>query len=99
MSITVSDIVVWLIVGALAGYLVGMLVKRRKGGFGPLANLGIGMVGAIIGGFLFDILKIGVSLQAVSVNLQDILAAVAGSLIFLGVLWLVRRKIRKPSSA
>ncbi len=46
MKITVDDVITWLIVGALAGWLAGMLVKRRKQGFGHLANLGIGLVSA-----------------------------------------------------
>ena len=44
MNITLdySQIIVWLIVGALAGSIAGMLVKRTREGFGPFTNLGIG---------------------------------------------------------
>ena len=54
MHITWEIVVVWLIVGALAGSLAGMVVKRSKEGFGRLANIGIGLVGALVGGFLFQ---------------------------------------------
>ena len=59
MNITLdySQIIVWLIVGALAGSIAGMLVKRTREGFGPFTNLGIGLVGALIGGFIFKALK------------------------------------------
>ena len=47
MSITIAELVAWLIAGGLAGSLVGMVVKRQKEGFGHWINLGIGMVGAL----------------------------------------------------
>jgi uncharacterized membrane protein YeaQ/YmgE (transglycosylase-associated protein family) len=50
MNITLAKVIVWLIVGGLAGSLAGMLVKRTKEGFGRWTNFGIGLVGAIIGG-------------------------------------------------
>jgi len=43
MNVTVSQIIVWLIVGALAGSLTGVVVKGTKKGFGPFTNLGIGV--------------------------------------------------------
>jgi uncharacterized membrane protein YeaQ/YmgE (transglycosylase-associated protein family) len=43
------DIVTWLVVGLVAGVLAGLLV----GGYGVLVDMVIGMVGALIGGWLF----------------------------------------------
>ncbi|HEY0255748.1 MAG TPA: GlsB/YeaQ/YmgE family stress response membrane protein [Kofleriaceae bacterium] len=43
------DIVTWLIVGLVAGVLAGLVV----GGYGILADMVVGMVGALIGGWLF----------------------------------------------
>jgi uncharacterized membrane protein YeaQ/YmgE (transglycosylase-associated protein family) len=43
------DIVTWLIVGLVAGVLAGLVV----GGYGILADCVVGMVGALIGGWLF----------------------------------------------
>jgi uncharacterized membrane protein YeaQ/YmgE (transglycosylase-associated protein family) len=91
-NITVAEVVTWLIVGVLAGSLTGMIVKRRKEGFGHLANLGIGLVGALIGGLLFKLLKINLGLLSeVTISLQEIVAGLVGALIFLAVLWLVRK--------
>ena len=87
-----SQIIVWLIVGALAGSIAGMVVKRSKEGFGVLTNLGIGLVGALIGGFIFRALKINLSLGKIAVSVEDLLSAFIGSLIFLGVVWLIKRK-------
>ncbi len=53
MKITIDQINVWLIVGALAGSITGKVVKRAKEGFGRFTNLGIGLIGALIGGSIF----------------------------------------------
>jgi uncharacterized membrane protein YeaQ/YmgE (transglycosylase-associated protein family) len=89
MHITWSLIVVWLIVGALAGSLAGMVVKRSKEGFGRLANIGIGLVGALFGGLFFKIFNINLGLRNIVVSLEDLVSAFLGSLLFLLVLWLV----------
>jgi uncharacterized membrane protein YeaQ/YmgE (transglycosylase-associated protein family) len=91
MQITWQLIVVWLIVGALAGSLTGMVVKRSKQGFGRAANIGIGLVGALVGGFFFKIFNINLGLRNIVVSFQDLVAAFLGSLLFLFVLWLVHR--------
>ena len=90
MQITWSLIIVWLIIGALAGSLVGMAVKRTKKGFGQAANIGIGLVGALVGGFIFKVFHIDLGLTNIAFSLQDLVAAVIGSLIFLVVIWIIR---------
>ena len=95
MNVTVSQIIVWLIVGALAGSLTGIVVKGRKKGFGPFANLGIGLVGALIGGTIFRAFNIDLGLGDLSISFQDLLAAFLGSLIFLVLVWLIHKKMAK----
>ena len=92
ISINYSQIIVWLIVGALAGSIAGVVVRRTKEGFGLFTNLGIGLVGALIGGFIFKALNINLKLGKISVSLEDLLAAFIGSLIFLGVVWFFKRR-------
>lgn len=99
MSERMVELVVWIIIGALAGSLVGLVVKRNKKGFGWLINVGIGMVGALIGGFLFDVLRIDFGLANITISLQDIVAAFVGSLIFLAILFFVRRAREKKAAA
>jgi uncharacterized membrane protein YeaQ/YmgE (transglycosylase-associated protein family) len=66
-------------------------VKGRRAGFGRLLNLGIGLVGALIGGFLFKVLHIDLGLVgAITVTSEEVVAAFVGSLIFLAVLWFIR---------
>ena len=46
------DIVWFLLIGAAAGWLAGLVMKG--GGFGIVGNLIVGVIGAILGGFLFN---------------------------------------------
>ncbi len=69
-----------------------LVVRRTKEGFGLFTNLGIGLVGALIGGFIFKALHINLKLGKISVSLEDLLSAFIGSLIFLGVVWFFKRR-------
>ena len=95
MQITISELIVWLVVGALAGSLAGIVVTRKKGGFGRYVNLGIGLVGALIGGLVFDLFKIDLGLGSLAITFEDLLSAFIGSLFFLAVLWFQMRSHRK----
>lgn len=91
MQIDFAALVVWLIVGALGGYVAGMVVKMRQGGFGVIGNIVIGLIGALIGGFLFDFFNISVA-GDVSISADDVIAAIVGSIILIVVLAFIRRK-------
>lgn len=92
MGITFGRVIVWLIVGALSGTIVGILIKRQKKGFGPITNLGIGLIGALIGGSLFQIFGIDLGLSEIVISLQDLVAALLGSLLFLAVVWVIQKQ-------
>ena len=51
-----SGLVWWIVVGLIAGWLAGKVM--RGGGFGVLMDIVIGMVGAVIGGWVFGLLGI-----------------------------------------
>lgn len=93
MNISAGQLVVWLLVGGVAGTLVGMLVRRRKRGYGLAQNLLIGLAGALIGGFLFNLLNIRIG-EDIQFSLNDLIAAIAGSLILLAGLALVAGRRR-----
>jgi len=90
MQVDVATIIVWLIVGALGGYIAGMIVRMRSRGFGVIGNIAIGLIGALIGGLLFEALHINIA-GNVMISANDVIAAVVGSLILLLVLAFVRR--------
>ena len=95
MQITFIRIIVWLIVGALAGSLVGSVVKRSREGFGWWTNLGVGLIGAAVGGFFFNLFGIDLGLGELAISFQDLVAAFMGSLIFLAAVLIVRKQMAK----
>ncbi len=91
MSITIGQLLVWSIIGVIAGTLAAAAVTRQKAGYGTPANLLLGMAGALVGGFLFKTTGLLSGLDAISISARDILSAVLGSLAVLGLLWLKTR--------
>ncbi|WP_432460345.1 GlsB/YeaQ/YmgE family stress response membrane protein [Agarivorans sp. QJM3NY_25] len=47
-------ILIWLLIGAAAGWLAGQITKGKS--FGLLGNIGVGIVGSMLGGFIFRLL-------------------------------------------
>ncbi|HSV22096.1 MAG TPA: GlsB/YeaQ/YmgE family stress response membrane protein, partial [Xanthobacteraceae bacterium] len=47
---TIEALIIWLVIGAVAGWLAGLLVKGY--GFGLIGNIVVGIVGAIVAGWL-----------------------------------------------
>jgi uncharacterized membrane protein YeaQ/YmgE (transglycosylase-associated protein family) len=86
-----GKIIVWLIIGAIAGTLAGRLVTFSKEGFGRWMNLGVGMLGAVVGGFLFGLLNINLGLGEIKITFEDLISAFAGSLLCIIAWWLIRK--------
>jgi uncharacterized membrane protein YeaQ/YmgE (transglycosylase-associated protein family) len=77
---------VWfIIVGLIAGWLAGLLVKG--GGFGVVGDIVVGIVGALIGGFLFSSLGLGTG----SGMLGAIIVATIGAIVLIFILRLIKR--------
>lgn len=96
--IIVSKIVVWMIVGVLAGSFTGMLVKRSREGFGRWLNMGLGLAGALVGGGLFHLLGIDLGLGEIKISLEDLIAAFSGSIILLLIVWAVKRAGKRETA-
>lgn len=88
---SLAEFIVWIVIGLIAGTLAGRLATWDRQGFGMWRNLAIGLVGAVIGGFVLRLFGWFDGLAAVSVSLRDIVDALIGSLIVLGGLWIWRR--------
>ena len=97
MSISWAQLVVWLIIGGMAGWMAGTVVTGKWGGLGRWCGLGVGLVGALIGGLIFGLFGIWPGLDSISISLRDIVSAFAGSLVFLLILWIIR-SFRSDSS-
>ncbi len=91
MNLSIGQCIVWLVVGALAGNLTGRLVTFKKEGLGRWTNLGVGMIGALIGGLIFRVFHIDLGLGDLKVTFEDLIAAFLGSLLFVVVWWVVAK--------
>ena len=80
-----QGIIVWLIIGAIAGWLAGRLVKG--GGFGLIGDIVVGIVGAVIGGWLSGVLGISIG----SGLIASIITAVIGAIILLIIVRAIKR--------
>ena len=52
---SIAQWIVWIMVGLLGGSLAGLIVRFDRQGFGYGRNLGLGLVGALVGGLLFRV--------------------------------------------
>ena len=84
---TVRQFIVWIVVGLIGGGLAASMITWNRAGFGRWHNLALGLVGALVGGFLFRALGLFPGLDSLSISLRDIVAALVGSRIILGALW------------
>jgi uncharacterized membrane protein YeaQ/YmgE (transglycosylase-associated protein family) len=78
-------LVVWLIVGAIAGWLAGIIVSGR--GFGLLGDIVIGIIGSVVAGMLFGTMLPGVAPGM----LGAIIASTIGAVIVLIAAKVIRR--------
>ena len=74
-------LIAFLLVGLIAGWLAGTLMKGH--GYGIVGDIVVGVIGALIGGFLASTF-FGVGVDGF--NLQSILVAFLGAVVFLGIL-------------
>jgi uncharacterized membrane protein YeaQ/YmgE (transglycosylase-associated protein family) len=79
-----ENLILFLLIGLAAGWLAGQLLKRR--GSGWVEDLVIGVIGALIGGFLFGLL--GVSVGGL---IGRLISATVGAVILLFLLRYIRR--------
>jgi uncharacterized membrane protein YeaQ/YmgE (transglycosylase-associated protein family) len=79
------DILWFLLIGLCAGWLAGKVVKGSD--FGLLGDLIVGVIGALIGGFLFG--RLGISQNGL---LGALLAATVGAIILLLILRFIRNR-------
>jgi uncharacterized membrane protein YeaQ/YmgE (transglycosylase-associated protein family) len=82
-----QSILVFLLVGAIAGWLAGLIV--RGFGFGLLGDIVVGIVGAFLAGWLLPRLGVGAIVHNALVD--SIIHATIGAVVLLVILGLIRR--------
>ncbi len=84
-ALDVQSLIVWLVIGAIAGWLAGQIMTG--GGFGLVGNIIVGIIGAAVAGWLFPYLGFAFGNPLVGA----IINAVIGSVLVLFVLGLLKR--------
>ncbi len=82
------NIILWIVMGALAGWIASLIMKT-SGEQGLLTDIIVGIVGAFLGGFIFQTL--GVGPQVTGFNLPSLLVAIVGAIVLLAIVKAVRR--------
>ena len=81
---TLTGLIIFLVIGGVAGWLAGVIVKG--GGFGLIGDIVVGVIGSVIGGWLFGLLGI-----AAGGLIGSIIAAVVGAISLIVIVRLVKR--------
>jgi uncharacterized membrane protein YeaQ/YmgE (transglycosylase-associated protein family) len=80
-----ENLLVFLLIGIIAGFLAGKIMKGS--GFGVLGDLVVGIIGAVLGGWLFGTLGVGIGGGIVA----EIIVATIGALLLLFLVRLIKR--------
>jgi uncharacterized membrane protein YeaQ/YmgE (transglycosylase-associated protein family) len=79
-----ENLIIILVVGALSGWLAGVIFKGR--GFGIIGNIVVGIVGAVLGAYIFNLIGV-----FISGFIGSIITATIGAIILLYLISLVKR--------
>ena len=83
------SIIAWIVLGAIAGYLAGFLVRGDEG-LGVIGHILLGIVGALVGGFLAGAL-LGTNPIQGALDLASIVTATVGAILTVWVVGAFRR--------
>lgn len=87
----IINIILWLLFGALIGWLAS-IVMRTDAQQGALLNIVVGIVGAMLGGFIFNLLGIGgETINQGEFSLPALLISFVGAVLLLAIVNLFRR--------
>ena len=81
------SIISWIVLGLIAGFIGSKLVNKTGEGF--FLDIALGIVGAVIGGWLFNLF----GMQGVTgLNIYSLIVAVIGAVVFLVIYHAIRRR-------
>ncbi|MFZ2236749.1 MAG: GlsB/YeaQ/YmgE family stress response membrane protein [Dokdonella sp.] len=81
-----ETLIIWLLVGAIAGWLAGLIVKGH--GFGLVGNIIVGIVGAFLAGWLLPLAGLNIGGSAI---VSAIIYAMIGAIVLLVLIGLIKR--------
>ena len=79
------SIIAWIVLGLISGFVASKIVNKR--GEGPLLDIGLGIAGAIVGGWMFHMFGHG---GVSGLNLNSLFVAVAGAIAVLLIYHAIR---------
>lgn len=82
------SILAWILLGLLAGFIGSKIVNKTGEGF--LVDIGLGIIGAVVGGWLFQYFG---AAGVTGLNLYSLFVAVIGAVVFLVVYHALRRAV------
>lgn len=83
----IMNVLAWIVLGAIAGWLANMVVNKGSGSL--VTNVIVGIIGAFLGGWLFD--QFGSGAEATGLNAMSIVVSFVGAVVLLLVLRLFSR--------
>ena len=83
-------IILWLVIGGVVGWLAS-IVMRRDGSQGIILNIVVGIVGALIGGWLLGPLLGAPSINSGELSFASLLVSFLGAVILLAIVNLITR--------
>lgn len=83
---TVESLIIWLLIGAIAGWLAGLIVKGH--GFGLVGNIIVGIVGAFLAGWLLPMVGLNIGGSPI---VGAIIYGMIGAIILLVLIGLIKR--------
>jgi uncharacterized membrane protein YeaQ/YmgE (transglycosylase-associated protein family) len=88
------SIIAWIVLGLVAGWLAGMVMKG--GGYGIIGDIVLGVLGALIGGWLWGLIT-GTDVT-MGFNIGSLLIAIVGAVILIGLSRLISgRRVSGPA--
>jgi uncharacterized membrane protein YeaQ/YmgE (transglycosylase-associated protein family) len=83
---TITSLIIFLAIGGLAGWLAGKIMNSRR--FGIVGNIIVGVVGAVLGGFVFNLLGFNANAGGL---LGAIVTATVGAIMLLYVISIIKK--------
>jgi uncharacterized membrane protein YeaQ/YmgE (transglycosylase-associated protein family) len=83
-------IILWLVIGGLVGWLASV-VMRRDGSQGIILNIVVGIVGAVLGGWLLSPVLGAPSINSGQISISSLLVSFLGAVILLAIVNLISR--------
>jgi uncharacterized membrane protein YeaQ/YmgE (transglycosylase-associated protein family) len=82
-----QTILIWVVIGAIAGFLAGLIMQG--GGFGLIGNIIVGILGAVVAANIFP--RLGVAIPISDPLISQIVVSTIGAVILLFIIGLIRR--------